>query len=116
VTKAWATEKFSEFIGRLTHEERRVLACLLDHDDDWVSESSILETLHLRDGAALSRLLNVISVVARSIKMDPREVYSEHAADGSERVCRIAVEFSIAATAAGWPSKEDAEDLRRKQQ
>jgi len=119
VNKVWTTEKFLEFLERLTHEERRVLACLLDDEDCWVSESSILKTLHLHNGAALSRHLNMISAVARSIGMDPRRVYTESAftADGiSERACRIALEFSWAALVAGWPSKDDAEDLRRKQQ
>ena len=119
MNKVWTTEKFSEFLERLAHEERRVLACLLDDEDSWVSESSILKTLHLHDGAALSRLLNMISVVALSIEMDPGRVYTERAftADGiSERACRITLEFSWAATEAGWPSKDDADDLRRKQQ
>ena len=118
VNKVWTTEKFLEFLERLTHEERRVLACLLDDEDSWVSESSILKTLHVHDGAALSRLLNMINVVALSIEMDPGRVYTERAftADGTERACRIALEFSFAATEAGWPSKGDADDLRRKQQ
>jgi hypothetical protein len=119
VNKAWTTERFLEFMERLTHEERRVLACLLDDEDSWVSESSILKTLHLHDGAALSRLLNMISAVALSIEMDPGRVYTQRlfTTDGiSERACRIALEFSWAATAAGRPSLDDAEDLRRKQQ
>ncbi len=119
VNKVWTSEKFLEFLERLTHEERRVLACLLDDEDSWVSESSIFKTLHLHDVAALSRLLNMISAVALSIEMDPGRVYTERAftADGIfERACRIALEFSFAATQAGWPSKDDAEDLRRKQQ
>ena len=119
MNKVWTTEKFTAFLERLTHEKRCVLACLLDDEDSWVIESSILKTLHLHDGAALSRLLNMISVVALSLEMDPGRVYSERAftAGGvSERACRIAPEFSFAATQAGWPSKNDAEDLRRKQQ
>jgi hypothetical protein len=32
VNKVWTTEKFLEFLERLTHEERRVLACLLDDE------------------------------------------------------------------------------------
>lgn len=117
--KVWTTEKFLEFIDRLTHEERRVLACLLDDEDRWVSESSILKTLHLHNGEGLSRLLNMISIVAQSIEMDPGRVYTQKTLTADaipERACRIALEFSWAATEAGWPSPDDAEELRRKQQ
>ncbi len=114
VDSPWSAEEFQQFTGRIHHQQRRLLAKLLEYGTTaWLEDWKLRDLLDLSGNKALAGTLSGISKVALMFGIDPRRVYTQktlykHAKP--QRTYQITSGFLQAAAKYKWPSKDDLKE------
>jgi hypothetical protein len=110
----WSAEEFRQFTGRIHHQQRLLLANLLEYGTTaWLEDWKLRDLLDLSGNKALAGTLSGISKVALMFGIDPRRVYTQrtlykHAKP--QRTYQITSGFLQAAAKYKWPSKDDLKE------
>jgi len=111
-TQPWKTHEFEEFVERLQHRQRKLLAALLETSEGLL-DHQLCSHLNIASNRALAGVLSGITKVALAQDIDPARVYKlirKYEQGLPIRRYVVTNGFGEAASDNSWPSREDLEE------